>query len=165
MCINGNSVVGALPQEWRVSARCSPHPGGTVTHSSSPICCTPHSMAWQGMVQYGRCVCNMGGESLPGSACQGHNPDMSWHEGWVPASGAKAADLATNTSHVMTAQLSSANCETGSSPKAGFEIFQIFLSILGVKEVSTATLALHKGRNRGHTLSHTRIVLCEKKHF
>lgn len=82
---------------------------------------------------------------------------MSWHGGWVPASGTKAADLATNTNHVMTAQLSSAKCETGSIP--------IFLSISGVKEVSTATLALLKGRNRGCTLSHTQIVLCEKKHF
>lgn len=47
----------------------------------------------------------MGGEHLPGSASQEHNPDMSWCEGWEPDSGTKAADLATNTNHVMAAQM------------------------------------------------------------
>lgn len=47
----------------------------------------------------------MGGEHLPCSALQGHNPDMSWHEGWEPTSGTKAADLATNINHVTTAQM------------------------------------------------------------
>lgn len=47
----------------------------------------------------------MGGEHLPGSASQGHNSDVFWREGWEPAAGTKAADLATNTNHVTTAQM------------------------------------------------------------
>lgn len=32
MCVNGSCVVKALPQIWRVWAKCSPQPGGTVTY-------------------------------------------------------------------------------------------------------------------------------------
>lgn len=57
-------------------------------------------------------------EHLLASASQGHKPDASCREGWVPASGTKAGDLNTyaNDATDCTDAEPSAKCETDSGP-------------------------------------------------
>lgn len=88
---------------------------------------------------------------LLASASQGHKPDVSCRESWVPPSGTKAGDLNTNANHVTvcTNTEPSAECERLSGPIPGCQVFQSPQGGSDLKKVSTATPSLPQKEEQG----------------